>query len=770
MKLIAYRILAGLMCLALLGLSFFLSEAGFRQVLEFRSLERIPLSLIEESVGGETQIRGWVGQKDDYLTAPKTEKACVYYRYLVEREETDSDGDTSWRTVTDEEKAVDFIVEDHSGTAPVFARTARGSIHWSIAQKYRQRFGDYRYTEWRIDPRDRVTIFGWLEHSPALGIRFPFTNHYSPIVSSFTAADERGDIAFAAIMTMWGGLTVLIAACYCLVYVLRIHRTIVFLVILSVTGSLMLIHYGYRSVESDVVNGFDRVHQHASRAEKLINQVLESNGLLPMRLTTPFDTRSLAYAEVDEADKRRVNTWRRSSFQVRERFINQIDRFPDRWVAKSMGFDQPLLVALPPAELERIHSEDSGFQATRTSTSVLWILALILLTGGASWISFRVIRTKRMQENIPTSKSAGVVFGLAEVKGELVADSSTELLIGPVSSQKCSWYHYKVEELRGSGKRRSWHVISDEVVKHPFYCKDEEGVIRVFPGKADCISNHLEIERKGNRRYTERRLSPGDQLYILGKARLDKTSGDTLVFGHEQDSPYIIANISEEEVMMRKAMKGLGLMALALSALFMGAMLIVGNNGQLSSLDFLFASLVAPVFMLFVVFAIMYNDLIFLRQRCDRNWANIQVSLKKRSNLVPQLEQVVKQYLQHESELHEQLVQLRERRRAVKDAGEFDEYMHLEHSLIDGINLRVEQYPELKGIDLIAVFNRRLTKLENEIALIRTGFNDAVEHYETRRSSFPDNLLAKLSGMAPVNLLQYTEKAHRIPTLVRLTD
>jgi len=159
---------------------------------------------------------------------------------------------------------------------------------------------------------------------------------------------------------------------------------------------------------------------------------------------------------------------------------------------------------------------------------------------------------------------------------------------------------------------------------------------------------------------------------------------------------------------------------------------------------------------------------IYLKQRCDRNWANIQVSLKKRANLVPQLEQVVKQYLSHEAELQLDLVALRERRASANNSQNFDDYMALEHRAIAQVRARIEQYPDLEGIDLISVFNRRLIKLENEVALIRAGFNDAVTQYQIRCQTFPDNLFARTFNFPVRDLLHYTASAHRVPNVTRL--
>jgi len=755
----------------MLFLVVFVSNLGFQEVLDFRQLERIPLSLITDSVGGESQLHGRTEQGEALVKAPKTGTESIYYRYLLERKETDSDGNTSWRTERNETRATDFYLVDETGRALVKVRADARRVTFSVAEKYRQQAGEFRHTEWRIDPGDQVTLFGWLSHVPEPRVDFSTYGQYQPIISSFTGGDERSRIAFVAILWLWAGVSGLIFACYALTVTFRIHRTLVFLIIVSLAGGLMMINYGYRSVVSDVTNGFKRAETHWQRADTLIRSKLVANGLLPIGLVSPFDLSSLAYGELNDSDKRQIDAWRLSAHEVRGRYVQQIARFPDSLVASNQGMTEPSAVALPASLTTKAAGLMNQYQTTRLSDSVpvTWLfLGLLLATAGFAWFSFCSIKVKRMQENIPTSKTEGVVFGLAEVKGTLVADEDKQLLTGPVSGEPCSWYHHIVQEKRHSGKKTQWVTITDEIKKQPFYCEDDEGRIRVFPGQAECISRHKETERSGNRRYTEWRLSPGDDLYVIGKATLDRTRGDSLVFHHEKGSPFIIANISEEEIMFRKAMLGMGLLSIALSTLFLGALFLTGGNGQLSSLDFLLASLVAPIFMLFVVLMLMYNDLVFLRERCDRNWANIQVSLKKRATLVPQIEQVVKEYLSFEKSLQEQLVKLRTRRASIESAVDTDEYLALEHASISRINAQIEAYPDLKGIDLIAVLNRRLIKLENEASLMRAGFNDAVTQYQIRRQTFPDNLLAGMFSFSDRDLLRYTENAHQVPNVAKL--
>ena len=771
MKTWIYRLIAVLGCAALLAVSVLLCELAFEKVLEFRELERIPLSRLTESVGGESQVRGRVSLIDEQsLTSPKTRTNCVYYRYLVERAEQDSDGDTVWRTVRDEQAALDFRLEDDSGSALVRARSAGRHLRWSVAQQFFTNEGEYRYTEWRVDPGNLITVFGWMTYEPDAILAFPFAGHYQPIISSYTGSVERASVAMDAVIFLWGGVTALILGCFCLIYSARIHRTLVFLVIVSLSGSLLLFHYGYRSVQTDLDRGLERVDQHSSRALQRINTVFEGRGYSVVNFSEPFDLEKNAYTMLSVTEKERINGWRRSAFKVRQRFIKQTARFPESYVASAGGLDGPPDIMVPDDQRAVAFAAESMYQSTHTQTSVWWVPLLLLVTGVLAWLAFLAIRTKRMQENIPTSKTQGVVFGLAEVKGKLVPQAEGGVVTGPLTDEDCVWYHYTVEERRGSGKNKSWHTIQDDTVKRPFFCEDEEGRIRVFPGNAECITRHVETEYRGNRRYIEKRLSPSDELYILGKAKLDKTSGESLVMGYEKGSPYIIANVSEEEVMVRKARMGMGIMALALSVVFLCSLLVIGANGQMSSLDFLLASLVSPLFMIFIVLALMFNDLVFLRQRCERNWANIQVSLKKRAALMPQLEAVVKQYLSHEAELQKKLVDLRESRKKASTASEVDAYLALEHGAIGQVSLRIEQYPDLKGIELIAVFNRRLIKLENEVALIRAGFNDAVTEYQTRLHSFPDVLIARAFGFQPLDRLSFSDKAHRVPAVMSISS
>ena len=91
--------------------------------------------------------------------------------------------------------------------------------------------------------------------------------------------------------------------------------------------------------------------------------------------------------------------------------------------------------------------------------------------------------------------------------------------------------------------------------------------------------------------------------------------------------------------------------------------------------------------------------------------------------------------------------------------------MDRESRVIDELSLRLEKYPYLEGHQLLSDFNRRLIKLENEIALIRAGFNDSVMNFNTRLQSFPDSLLAIAFKFERLTGLQFDKKARQLPSV-----
>ena len=172
-----------------------------------------------------------------------------------------------------------------------------------------------------------------------------------------------------------------------------------------------------------------------------------------------------------------------------------------------------------------------------------------------------------------------------------------------------------------------------------------------------------------------------------------------------------------------------------------------------------------------VVLAItIFNRLVALRNRFKNAFAQIDVQLKRRYDLIPNLVESAKGYLQHERGTLEAVVQARGNavsaaQRAAAAPGEPGAMQGLAQAegALGGALGRLlavfEAYPDLKANQSIMVLQEELSSTENKIAFARQAYNDSVMQYNTRRESFPDNVFAGVFGFGAAELLQATESA-----------
>lgn len=145
---------------------------------------------------------------------------------------------------------------------------------------------------------------------------------------------------------------------------------------------------------------------------------------------------------------------------------------------------------------------------------------------------------------------------------------------------------------------------------------------------------------------------------------------------------------------------------------------------------------------------IIYNTLVQKRNRVDSTFAGIDVQLKKRYDLIPNLVETVKGYMQHEQKLLTRLVELRQtpyKDMTIEQKDEMDTAMH---SLIEGLHVSIERYPDLKASELAMHLQRTLNETEEQIAAARRSFNAAVLSYNDSLQTFPSNLIAGWMGFS----------------------
>jgi len=177
--------------------------------------------------------------------------------------------------------------------------------------------------------------------------------------------------------------------------------------------------------------------------------------------------------------------------------------------------------------------------------------------------------------------------------------------------------------------------------------------------------------------------------------------------------------------------------------------------------------LVALVILAFIV-VMMYNSLVKARQVKEEAWSGIDVQLKRRADLIPNLIETVKGYAAHESGTLEKVIEMRNRAQGVS-SGDVEGRAAAEGMLSQALGkvfALAEAYPDLKANQNFMDLQDSLDGLESEIQMARRYYNGAARDLNVKVESFPSNLLAGQFGFQKAQYFEITEAADRaVPTV-----
>jgi LemA protein len=168
------------------------------------------------------------------------------------------------------------------------------------------------------------------------------------------------------------------------------------------------------------------------------------------------------------------------------------------------------------------------------------------------------------------------------------------------------------------------------------------------------------------------------------------------------------------------------------------------------------------VLILLIVVGI-YNQIIALRNRIDNSWHQIDVQLKRRADLIPNLIETVKGYAAHEKET---FAKVTEARAKMIQAGSIDEQAHALHELsgaLKSLFAVAEAYPELKANQNFLMLQEELAGTENKISYARQFYNDTVMQYNQVIQQFPGNIFAGMFGFTSKEYFEIEETAREAP-------
>jgi len=157
----------------------------------------------------------------------------------------------------------------------------------------------------------------------------------------------------------------------------------------------------------------------------------------------------------------------------------------------------------------------------------------------------------------------------------------------------------------------------------------------------------------------------------------------------------------------------------------------------------------------------VYNSLVSKRIRCKEAWAQIDVQLKRRHDLIPNLVETVKGYAAHERETLERVIQARNQAIAAKGVKETAEAEGFLGGALKQLFALSESYPGLKANENFAQLQEELTSTENKIAFARQHYNDSAAVYNTARQKFPNNIVAGMFNFQDQEYFEIAEPGQR---------
>jgi LemA protein len=181
--------------------------------------------------------------------------------------------------------------------------------------------------------------------------------------------------------------------------------------------------------------------------------------------------------------------------------------------------------------------------------------------------------------------------------------------------------------------------------------------------------------------------------------------------------------------------------------------------------------IIGVVVVLLILFLTIYNGLVRRRNQVKNSWAQIDVQLKRRHDLIPNLVETAKGYMKHERETLEAVTNARNLAQQVSSAGA-GERAKAEgelSSVLSRLLAVVENYPDLKANQNFLALQEELASTENKISFSRQYYNDSVLKYNNQTQMFPSNIIASMTGFKASEFFEVTLAAEREAPKVSFT-
>lgn len=416
--------------------------------------------------------------------------------------------------------------------------------------------------------------------------------------------------------------------------------------------------------------------------------------------------------------------------------------------------------------------------------------------------AYRAGRRRRLVDHLPTSKTTGVFIGLVELKG--TAEAARPLACH-LAGEPCVHHAWRIEErwsrtvtetyTDSNGKTQTrtrqesgWTGVDEGGGAIPFFLQDDCGVVQIIPTGAvvepatvfseTCTRADPLYYGKGPpgtvahsdgvRRFVEEAIPLHAPLYVVGQAR-ERTDVVAPEIAEDPGAPmFLISTRTERQVSSGHAFGFAAWMAFGCLLAVAGFLVRDAMAGLAPATRWPFYLLAAAGYGMAALLGwvwLVFNSLVDLRQRVRQGWAQVEVQLKRRHDLIPNLLRVVQGFRDHERNLQSELAAWRTQLQATPPGVAGPDYHALKHTLV----AIQERYPELRADTTFNQLQQHLIDTEERIALARGYFNDIATHWNTQLETVPEGWVARLAAMQP-QVLMTANAFERAPVAVSLAS
>lgn len=175
-------------------------------------------------------------------------------------------------------------------------------------------------------------------------------------------------------------------------------------------------------------------------------------------------------------------------------------------------------------------------------------------------------------------------------------------------------------------------------------------------------------------------------------------------------------------------------------------------------MNIVFWALLLTPFLITCIGVYLYNSIVALENRVDNAWSQISVQLKRRSDLIPNILEIAKQYAEHEQAVFQQVSAARTKLENASSPVESATASKELTAKLGGVFAVAEDYPDLKSDRNFRQVQEELSSTENKIAYARQHYNDVVTAYNTRLEIFPSNIIANMFTFNQRELFQESDQ------------